>query len=60
MTDAVAQWVLREQAETPSALLKMLVVTQAREFEELVLKLRQEHRMRLDDSTLVRLVVEEE
>ncbi len=60
MTDAVAQWVLREQAETPSALLQMLEVTQAREFEELVLKLRQEHRMRLDDSTLVRIVVEEE
>lgn len=60
MTDAVAQWVLREQMESPSALLVMLEVTQAREFEELVLRMRQEHRMRLDDSTLVRLVVEEE
>lgn len=60
MTDAVAQWVLREQAETPSALLRMLEVTQAHEFEELVLKLRQEHRMCLDDSTLVRLIVAEE
>lgn len=60
MTDAVAQWVLREQAETPSALIQMLEVAQAHEFEELVLKLRQEHRMRLDDSTLVRLIVVEE
>lgn len=60
MTDAVAQWVLREQMEAPSALLQMLEVTQALEFEELVLKMRQERRMRLDDSTLVRLVVEEE
>ncbi len=60
MTDAVAQWVLREQMEAPSALLQMLEVTQASAFEELVLKMRQERRIRLDDSTLVRLAVEEE
>jgi Stage II sporulation protein E (SpoIIE) len=58
-TDAVAQWMLREQGESPTAIERLLTTKDAAAFEALVLQLRLERRIRLDDSTVLRLVVEE-
>ncbi|WP_349742949.1 hypothetical protein [Roseateles cavernae] len=60
VTDAVGQWILKELASTdvPSSLSALESLQTEADFEALVLQLRQERRMRLDDSTLVRLVVE--
>ncbi len=58
MTDAVAYWALREAGESPSSIEMLLGIVSEAEFEEAVLRLRHERHMKLDDSTLVRLVVE--
>lgn len=55
VTDAVGQWLLQELALEPSALDTILQVAHAEEFEGLVSVMRSERRMKLDDSTLVRL-----
>lgn len=57
-TDAVAQWALLEQGPDLDALIFLQSVASDEEFESTILKLRQERRIRLDDSTLIRIVVE--
>lgn len=57
-TDAVGQWLLREQADEPSSLSAIASIRSDSDLADLVLRLRVEHRMRYDDSTVVRLVVE--
>jgi hypothetical protein len=58
MTDAVGQWLLGNQVpgQTPLELLDALSTHE--EFSALTLQLRSENKMKLDDSTLIRLVVE--
>lgn len=58
MTDAVAYWALKESADEPSSVHVLLNVAGQDDFEALVLRLRAERRLKLDDSTLVRLAVE--
>lgn len=57
-TDAVGQWLLREASADVNSIDVMQSITNEVEFAELVLKLRAEHRIKLDDSTILRLVVE--
>lgn len=57
-TDAVSQWALRERGAELHALSYLRSVGSAEDFEAKVLELRRESRIRVDDSTLVRLVVE--
>jgi hypothetical protein len=59
MTDAVGQWVLRELRDSDSSLTVLESLGTADAFSALVFKLREERRMKFDDSTLVRLVVTE-
>lgn len=58
MTDAVAYWALKEARDERSSVQEMLSLSSQEDFEALVLRLRSEARMKLDDSTLVRLAVE--
>lgn len=60
MTDAVGQWLLQErnQDQAPDSLDTIEQLTDADQFHALVQALRSERRLKLDDSTLVRLVVE--
>jgi hypothetical protein len=57
-TDAVSQWALRERGAELDALSYLRSVGSAADFEAKVLELRRDSRIRVDDSTLVRLVVE--
>lgn len=57
-TDAVGQWLLREHTNDPSSLLALASLGSDADLAALVLQMRAEHRMRYDDSTVVRLVVE--
>ena len=57
MTDAVGQWLLQELDQTPSSLDTIEHLQETDPFQALVLSLRAERRLKLDDSTLVRLVV---
>nr|WP_308494805.1 protein phosphatase 2C domain-containing protein [Duganella fentianensis] len=57
-TDAVGQWLLREASADVSSFDSIQAVTTEAEFAELVLNLRAERRIKLDDSTILRLVVE--
>lgn len=58
MTDAVGQWLLRNQlsGEAPLELLDALSTHE--QFSALIVQLRQETKLKLDDSTLIRLIVE--
>lgn len=58
-TDAVSQWALREQLPEQAALNYLRKVASLEAFETEVLELRRQARIRVDDSTLVRLVVED-
>lgn len=58
-TDAVSQWALRQPEEGIDALGFLRTVESAEVFEAKVLELRREGRIRVDDSTLIRLVVED-
>ena len=58
MTDALGQWLLKELAETPSSLETLLKIHDYPSFELLVDELRKTHRLRLDDTTIVRLSVD--
>jgi hypothetical protein len=58
VTDAVGQWVFRELAGEPGSVASMATIRSDADLTELVLRMRAEHRMRYDDSTLVRLLVE--
>lgn len=57
-TDAVAQWALRERDTEPTPWSFLCSVSSGEDFESKVLDLRQESQIRLDDSTLIRLIVE--
>jgi hypothetical protein len=56
VTDAVGHWLLSHPEELP----KLLAVSMAEEFTQLVVEQRQTRRMRLDDSTVLRIAVEAE
>ena len=58
VTDAVAHWLLSEMTTETDTLEILQELSSEEEFSELVLGLRAGHRMKLDDSTLLRLVVE--
>ena len=58
MTDAVGQWLLQELDHSPASLDVIEQLADGDQFHALVRSLRSERRLRLDDSTLVRLVVE--
>lgn len=58
MTDAVGQWVLRSLPSTPSSLDELRDIDSFDSLVELVHRCRDEGQMKLDDSTLIRLVVE--
>ena len=56
VTDAVGHWLLSHPEELP----KLMGVSMAEEFTQLVIEQRQDRRMRLDDSTVLRIAVEAE
>lgn len=56
-TDAVGRWLLSEASTSLEVMETLQGLTSEAEWEALVLELRNEHRMKLDDSTLIRLVV---
>jgi hypothetical protein len=58
VTDAMGQWLLREMSVDAGSLVTLAAVTSESELGELTARLRAEHRMRVDDTTLLRLVVE--
>ena len=58
MTDAVGQWLLEELSGEPGSLGTVEQLKDPGQFDTLVLSLRAGRRLKLDDSTLVRLVVE--
>ena len=58
MTDAVGQWALRVLDSLPSSVAMLSKIASYDEFAELVLRGRAEGTMKLDDSTILRLVVE--
>lgn len=58
-TDAVSQWALLERQPELNALSYLLNVASTEDFEAKVLSLRLAGRMRVDDSTMIRLVVED-
>lgn len=57
-TDAVSQWALSERYPDQTALSYLRTVASLEAFEAEVLELRRQGRIRVDDSTLVRLVAE--
>ena len=57
LTDAVAEWVLRERSEDSSATTVLSNVRSEVDFQQLVATLREQKRMRCDDATAVRLVI---
>lgn len=59
VTDAVGQWLLRELASEPGSLPAVEALRTEADLTELVRRMRAEHRMRYDDSTVLRLVVVE-
>ena len=58
MTDAVGQWFLRVLSSVPSSLDALSRIDAFDAFVELVHRCRDEGQMKLDDSTMLRLVVE--
>lgn len=58
LTDAVGHWLLTEAGDEPSSIDALAALTSEDELAVLILKLRSERRIHLDDSTVVRLVVE--
>lgn len=58
-TDAVSQWALRERMPDQAALSYLCTVASLDDFESEVLELRRQARIRVDDSTFIRLVVED-
>ena len=58
LTDAVGQWALRVLGSSPSSLEELAKIDSLETFVELVLRCRSEGLMKLDDSTMLRLVVE--
>lgn len=58
LTDAVGQWVLRALSLPLSSVEELAKIDSVESFLELVLRCRSEGTMKLDDSTMLRLVVE--
>lgn len=58
VTDAVGQWLLREKLSHPSSLQMLAAISSGTELSELVLRLRAQGRIRYDDSTVIRLIVD--
>ena len=58
VTDAVGQWLLREKLNHPSSLQTLAAMSCSTELAALVLRMRAERRMRYDDSTVIRLIVD--
>lgn len=58
VTDAVAHWLLSEMHTCADTLQTLQELSTEGEFAELIFELRAAQRMKLDDSTLIRLVVE--
>jgi hypothetical protein len=58
MTDAVGQWLLEELSGEQGSLGTIEQLKDPVQFDALVFSMRAERRLKLDDSTLVRLVVE--
>ena len=58
VTDAIGQWLLRELSRDPSSLATLAGIGSEAELAELTSRMRIEHRMRVDDTTVLRLVVE--
>ncbi len=58
VTDAIGQWLLREKSVDAGSLVTLATVASESELVELTTRLRAEHRMRVDDTTVLRLVVE--
>jgi len=58
LTDAIGQWFLRELNYEISSFEALNKVTTEIEFQSLILAMRGEKRMKLDDSTMLRFIVE--
>lgn len=54
VTDAIGHWILARK----EALADLHTITSVAEFEQLVVARRQDHSMRLDDSTIMRILVD--
>jgi hypothetical protein len=59
-TDAVGQWLLSECLAEPGMLETLATMTSKSDFFVMLERLRAEHRIKLDDSTFIRLLVEKE
>jgi hypothetical protein len=61
VTDAVGHWILGGQGDPDSTPIRLLgAISNPGDFGELVLQLREQRRIRLDDSTVIRLRVEQD
>jgi len=60
VTDAVGQWLLSEYVNKTHGVEILSKITSESDFSELVERLRAEHHIKLDDSTLLRLLVVED
>lgn len=58
LTDAVGQWVLRVLSSSPSSVEELAKIDSFESFVELIVRCRGDGLMKLDDSTMLRLVVE--
>lgn len=54
VTDAIGHWILAQK----EALTDLHTITSVAEFEQLVVSRRQDHSMRLDDTTILRILVD--
>jgi hypothetical protein len=60
LTDAIGQWLLRELAMSPSSISVLESVDSPDALRELTLQLRAEGRMRIDDTTVLKVTVSED
>jgi len=60
MTDALGKWVLESLVQNSSTLRQLLTIGSEEEFKQLVITLRETKQIKVDDTTLVRLVFEAE
>lgn len=58
MTDAVGQWFLRETELENNSIKNLLALCDENVFQDLICSLRNERRIKLDDSTVLRFVVD--
>ena len=60
MTDAVGQWFLRELNSEKSSIKILSEVANIEDFLHLITTLRSERRVKLDDSTMLRFIVQDD